>query len=153
VDPEVASLAGVAVGGCLGFLGNLIIHRQSSEAAAREERKRACLALLGAAREIRYMSREGAAADPTAAETALVELATASYEIELIGNDALSEKATTLLRRVRDYWKAASSTPAANDTEQKKLDARRAVDDFIAIARTDLQSRQLRMARTTAHHS
>jgi hypothetical protein len=153
VDPEIASLAGVAVGGCLGFVGNFIIHRQSSKAAAREERKRAYLALLEAAREIRYMSREGAVADPTAAETALVELATASYEIELIGNDTLSEKATTLLRSVRDYWKAASGTPAANDTEQKRRDARTAVDDFIAIARTDLRPRQLRMMRTTAHHS
>lgn len=117
--------------------------RQQSEQSARAERKLAYIRLLTAARRLRYLARPESTIDPAELDSLRTDLSSVNYEIELIGPPDVVSRSNELRRKTMDYLNAARAAAVTmsrgpEEVASLRLLGRKAVEDFIATARSDL---------------
>lgn len=155
--PALWGFLGTLVGAIATIAGSLALShlerrdRKEREAGsavvqAREERKRAYLRLLTAARQLRYLSRPDAPRDQDAINSLRTELSIVHYEIELISPREIVERSDLVRRRTLDYLNDALEEVSGDlrpsgqsaQVRDRRLAARSAIEDFVNGARGDL---------------
>jgi hypothetical protein len=142
-------LTGVVVGGLLAVGGKILLQAEESFAAIRNERKCAYLALLTAARQLRYFAHSVDSLSHEDLDNLRTQLSIANYEIELLATPTIAAAADKLRRRTLDYLKLAKeskqpeSEDSSQDYEARRQAARDASEAFIKMTRIDLQRKWL----------
>jgi hypothetical protein len=155
-------LAGVALGGLIGFVGSWLVHRsERAERLAersRAERKEAYAALLTKAEDSLQLfqwlaegqfSPAGAERDREKANTFYDQEVTPRYRVlKIIGPPSVVEAARQMRRKlnaVRHLVLDSQELPSAESREFKDAHNhyRESRDEFIEIARADLEQRRL----------
>lgn len=154
MSPALWGLVGTVVGGVLAMVGSVLMQRLAAaeqaqaeqrqvQEVARAERKLAYIRLLTAARRLRYLARPESTIDPGELDSLRTDLSSLNYEIELIAAPDVVFCSNHLRRKTMDYLNAARTTATGTSSRPEevtalRLAARKAVDEFIAAARSDL---------------
>ena len=155
VDPTVWNLVSALIGGSLALSANLtssLLHTRHERLTRlidrnlqlANDRKAAYLQLLSVAREVRNIARKGHVRDLLLLDALRSDLSNATYQVELLGDPPIAEAARVVSMSVREYLSQAISADHSNDdslsekVEEHRRKARRAVDEFIELARKDL---------------
>jgi hypothetical protein len=144
MDSAWIAVVGTTVGATLGYGSAWLTDAQRWQREAkrdmRNQRLAACMRLLDACRELRYVARgrfepTDGSASPAQIDEWRTQASVAEYEIQVLCRTETVTRAKTLLRSTLDYLGLRRDDPNVEDWETFRHAARLAASDFVTHLR------------------